>query len=137
MKYCYLALQILFLLWPFLFSPQMHHWKGDKYFYKKYLFAEAITQSLCLVVGVVMLFVAEKFMLYVFVTQLFLATVILSCCQWKAKKNYFNELTNNILENNLVDLDVLEIRNYLLKKYDTVYSIDDIKKSVARIQNNK
>lgn len=137
MQYCYLALQILFLLWPFLFSPQMHRWKGDKYFYRKYLFAEAITQSLCLVVGVVMLFVAEKFMLYVFLIQLFLATVILSCCQWKAKKNYFNELTNNILENNLVDLDVLEIRNYLLKKYDTVYSIDDIKKCVARIKNNK
>ena len=50
-----------------------------------------------------------------------------------AKKRYFNELFNFIKENNLFLVDAKESRNYLLKKYEKLYEIDDIEKCLLKI----
>ena len=43
---------------------------------------------------------------------------------------------NKIKENNLLLVDAKEIKNYLLKKYEQVYFIDDIEKCLLKIKNN-
>ena len=135
MEYACLILQIIFILGTFLFRTNDRYLvKYDEY-YKECLFIELITQGVCIVANCVLIFVTKKLMVYVLAIQVLLMSLILVFYSKKAKKKYFNELTYIIKENNLLLVDAREIKNYLLKKYEQVYFVDDIEKCLLRINN--
>lgn len=133
MEYICLILQIIFILGTFIFRTNDRYLVKYDECYKKYLFVELITQGMCVVANCVIIFVIKEFMIYVLAIQVILMSLILVFYSRKAKKKYFNELINIIKENNLSLNDAKEIKNYLLKKYEQIYFIDDIEKCLLKI----
>ncbi len=133
MEYVCLILQIIFILGTFLFRTNDRYLVKYNKYYKKYLIVELITQGMCIVANCVFIFVIKELMIYVLTIQVVLMSLILVFYSKKTKKIYFNELINIIKENNLLLVDAKEIKNYLLKKYEQVYFIDDIEKCLLKI----
>ena len=131
MQYVCLILQIILILGTFLTNDR-YLVKYNKY-YKKYLIVELITQGMCIVANCVLIFVIKELMIYAVAIRVVLMSLILVFYSRKTKKIYFNELINIIKENNLLLVDAKEIKNYLLKKYEQVYFIDDIEKCLLKI----
>lgn len=136
MEYVCLILQIIFILGIFLFKTNDRYLVKYNEYYKKYLIVEMITQGMCFVANCVIIFIIKELMIYVLAVQVVLMSLILVFYSRKAKKRYFNELINIIKENNLLLVDVKEIKNYLLKKYEQLHFIDDIEKCLFKIKNN-
>ncbi|MDY4788029.1 MAG: hypothetical protein SO253_01770 [Bacilli bacterium] len=136
MEYILLILQIIFILAIFILNTNDRYLVIYDEFYKKYLIVELITQGACVIANCIIIFVLKEVMIYVLFIQIILMSLILSFYSRKAKKRYFDELINIIIENNLLHVDVKEIRHYLLEKYEQVYFIDDIEKSLIKIRKN-
>ena len=60
---------------------------------------------------------------------------VLILYSWKAKKLYFKELTDIILENDLSSMDAKKIKHFLLEKYEKIYFLEDIEKCLNSIEN--
>lgn len=133
MEYVYLMLQILFALGTVFFKTNDRYLVECDKCYKQYLIVELITQSLCFVANCVLIFVLKEFMVYVLIIHITLMSLILILYSLKAKKIYFNELTDLIKENDLLFADAEEIRRILLNKYERLFFIDDIKKCLQKI----
>ncbi len=133
MEYVCLILQIIFILGTIIFRTNDRYLvKYDEY-YKKYLIAESIAQGICIVVNCVIVFVIKELMIFVLAIQVILMALILILYSRKAKKRHFCELINIIKENKLLLVDAKEIKNYLLKKHEQIYFIDDIEKCLLKI----
>ena len=133
MEYVCLILQIIFIIGIFLFKTNDRYLVKYNEYYKKYLIVELIAQGMCFVANCVIIFIIKELMIYVLATQVLLMSLILVFYSRKSKKKYFDELINIIKENNLLFKDAKEIKNYLLKKYEQVYFIDDIEKCLLKI----
>lgn len=133
MEYICLILQIIFIIGIFLFKTNDRYLVKYNEYYKKYLIVELIAQGMCFTANCAIIFIIKEFMIYVLAIQVILMSLILVFYSRKAKKKYFNELINIIKENNLSLNDAKEIKNYLLKKYEQIYFIDDIEKCLLKI----
>lgn len=137
MEYVYLILQILFALGTVFFKTNDRYLVEYDRYHKGYLIVELIAQSVCIVANIVLIFVLKDFMVYVLIMHILLMSLILILYSLKAKKIYFNELTGLIKENDLLFADAEEIRRHLLKKYERLFFIDDIKKCLRKINNTE
>ncbi len=136
MEYICLILQIMFILGIFVFKTNDRYLVVNDKCYKKYLIIELITQGMCVIANIIIMFITKEIMIYVLVIHIILMGLILIFYSNKAKKIYFNELINIIKKNNLLFTEAAEIRKYLLKKYNQVYFIDDIENCLLKIKNN-
>ena len=73
-------------------------------------------------------------MVYILVIHVILVGVIFIFYRNKAKKIYFEELINIIIENDLQSVDSKEIRKILLEKYEKVYFVEDIEKCISTLK---
>ncbi len=137
MEYIFLILQIMFILGIFVFKTNDRYLVVTDKCYKKYLIIELITQGVCVIANIIIMFITKEIMIYVLVIHIILMGLILIFYSNKAKKIYFNELINIIKKDNLLFTEAAEIRKYLLKKYNQVYFIDDIENCLLKIKNNK
>ena len=141
MEYVCLILQIIFILGIFLFKTNDRYLVKYNEYYKKYLIVEMVIQGMCFIANCVIIFIIKELMIYVIAVQVVLMSLILVFYSRKAKKGYFNELINIIKENNLLLVDVKEIKNYLLKKYEQLHFIDDIaeflRKKIEQVEIEK
>lgn len=135
MEYVYLILQIIFMLGIFIFKTNDKYLVSYNEFYKKYLIVALITQVMCIVANLIILFVIKEIMIYILLTQIILVGIILSFYSNKAKKIYFDELLNIIVTNDLQSIDSKEIKKILLVKYEKVYFVEDIEKCKNHIKN--
>lgn len=135
MEYVYLILQIIFMLGIFIFKTNDKYLVSYNEFYKKYLIVALITQVMCIVANLIILFVIKEIMIYILLTQIILVGIILSFYSNKAKKIYFDELLNIIVANDLQSIDSKEIKKILLVKYEKVYFVEDIEKCKNHIKN--
>ena len=123
----------MFILGIFVFKTNNRYLVVTDKCYKKYL----ITQGMCVIANIIIMFITKEIMIYVLVIHIILMGLILIFYSNKAKKIYFNELINIIKKDNLLFTEAAEIRKYLLKKYNQVYFIDDIENCLLKIKNNK
>lgn len=128
-------LQILFLLCTVFLPTGDNYLLGSKENYKIYLLIEIITQGLCTITNIVILFIIKKIAVYILVLHVILMGLIKFGFSIRGKKIYFKELTDMIVGNNLLTKSPLEIRNYLLKKYEKVFFIEDIKKCLQNLND--
>lgn len=128
MEYVYLIFQIILMLGIFIFKTNDRYLVNYNEFYKKYLIVELITQVICVVANVIILFVIKEIMIYILLTHIILMGIILIFYSNKAKKLYFDELLNIIVANDLQSIDSKEIKKILLVKYEKVYFVEDIEK---------
>lgn len=135
MEYISLMLQILFLLCTVFLPTGDNYLLGSKENYKIYLLIEIITQGLCTITNIVILFIIKKIAVYILVLHVILMGLIKFGFSIRGKKIYFKELTDMIVGNNLLTKSPLEIRNYLLKKYEKVFFIEDIKKCLQNLND--
>lgn len=135
MEYVYLILQIILMLGIFIFKTNDRYLVNYNEFYKKYLIVELITQVMCVVANVIILFVIKEIMIYILLTHIILMGIILIFYSNKAKKLYFDELLNIIVSNDLQSIDSKEIKKILLVKYEKVYFVEDIEKCKNHIKN--
>lgn len=135
MEYVYLILQIILMLGIFIFKTNDRYLVNYNEFYKKYLIVELITQVMCIVANVIILFVIKEIMIYILLTHIILMGIILVFYSNKAKKLYFDELLNIIVANDLQSIDSKEIKKILLVKYEKVYFVEDIEKCKNHIKN--
>lgn len=134
MEYVCLALQIILILGTFIFKTNDRYLVNYDEFYKKYLIVELITQVMCLVVNVIIMFVIKEIMIYILATHVILMSMILVFYSRKAKKRYFDELLNIIVANDLQSIDPKEIKKILLEKYEKAYFDEDIEKCKNHIK---
>ena len=135
MEYVCLILQIIFIIGICLFKTNDRYLVNYNEFYKKYLIVELITQVMCIVANVIILFVIKEIMIYILLTHIILMGIILVFYSNKAKKLYFDELLNIIVANDLQSIDSKEIKKILLVKYEKVYFVEDIEKCKNHIKN--
>lgn len=135
MEYVYLILQIILILGTFIFKTNDRYLVNYNEFYKKYLIVELITQVMCVVANVIILFVIKEIMIYILAIHVILMSMILAFYSRKAKIRYFNELLNIIVSNDLQLTDSKEIKKILLVKYEKVYFVEDIEKCKNHIKN--
>lgn len=135
MEYVYLILQIILMIGIFIFKTNDRYLVNYNEFYKKYLIVELITQVMCVVANVIILFVIKEIMIYILLTHIILMGIILIFYSNKAKKLYFDELLNIIIANDLQSIDSEEIKKILLVKYEKVYFVEDIEKCKNHIKN--
>lgn len=135
MEYVYLILQIILMIGIFIFKTNDRYLVNYNEFYKKYLIVELITQVMCFVANVIILFVIKEIMIYILLTHIILMGIILIFYSNKAKKLYFDELLNIIVANDLQSIDSKEIKKILLVKYEKVYFVEDIEKCKNHIKN--
>ena len=135
MEYIFLMLQILFLLCTVFLPTGDNYLLGSKENYKIYLLIEIIIQGLCTITNIVILFIIKKIAVYILVLHVILMGLIKFGFSIRGKKIYFKELTDMIVGNNLLTKSPLEIRNYLLKKYEKVFFIEDIKKCLQNLND--
>ena len=128
-------LQILFLLCTVFLPTGDNYLLGSKENYKIYLLIEIIIQGLCTITNIVILFIIKKIAVYILVLHVILMGLIKFGFSIRGKKIYFKELTDMIVGNNLLTKSPLEIRNYLLKKYEKVFFIEDIKKCLQNLND--
>ena len=126
----------MFIRGIFIFKTNDRYLVTTDECYKKYLILELITQGMCVIANIINMFIKKEIMIYVLVIHIILMGLILIIYSNKAKKIYFNELINIIKENNLLFTEAVEIRKYLLERYNQVYFIDDIEKCLLKIKNN-
>ena len=136
MEYVCLTLQILLILGIFIFKTNDRYLVNYNEFYRKYLIVELITQVMCFVANVIILFIMKEIMIYILATHIILMGIILIFYSNKAKKIYFDELLNIIVANDLQSIDSKEIKKILLVKYEKVYFVEDIEKCKNHIKNN-
>lgn len=123
------------MLGIFIFKTNDRYLVNYNEFYKKYLIVELITQVMCVVANVIILFVIKEIMIYILLTHIILMGIILIFYSNKAKKLYFDELLNIIVSNDLQSIDSKEIKKILLVKYEKVYFVEDIEKCKNHIKN--
>lgn len=136
MEYVCLILQIILILGTFIFKTNDRYLVNYNEFYKKYLIVELITQVMCVVANVIILFVIKEIMIYILAIHVILMSMILAFYSRKAKIRYFNELLNIIVSNDLQLIDSKEIKKILLVKYEKVYFVEDIEKCKNHIKNS-
>ena len=136
MEYVYLIFQIILMLGIFIFKTNDRYLVNYNEFYKKYLIVELITQVICVVANVIILFVIKEIMIYILLTHIILMGIILIFYSNKAKKLCFDELLNIIVANDLQSIDSKEIKKILLVKYEKVYFVEDIEKCKNHIKNS-
>ncbi|MBQ2892390.1 MAG: hypothetical protein IJE45_05810 [Bacilli bacterium] len=135
MEYVCLIFQIILLLGIFIFKTNDRYLVNSNEFYKKYLIVELITQGICVVANVIILFLMKEIMIYILIMHIILMGIILIFYSNKAKKLYFDELLNIIVANDLQSIDSREIKKILLVKYEKVYFVEDIEKCKNHIKN--
>ena len=135
MEYICLVLQIIFFIVTFFLPTNDRFLVEFNHIYKKYLVVESIVQGLCLICNIVLIFIMKEIMLYILVLHIFLMVCVLILYSWKAKKLYFKELTDIILENDLSSMDAKKIKHFLLEKYEKIYFLEDIEKCLNSIEN--
>ncbi|MEI3505175.1 MAG: hypothetical protein V8Q77_02675 [Bacilli bacterium] len=96
MEYIFLILQIMFILGIFVFKTNNRYLVVTDKCYKKYLIIELITQGMCVIANIIIMFITKEIMIYVLVIHIILMGLILIFYSNKAKKIYFNELINII-----------------------------------------
>ena len=114
MEYGYLIVLIVqssFLLLT-IFSTNDRYLGNYNEFYKKYLIVELITQVMCIVANLIILFLMKEIMIYILAAHIILMGIILEFYSNKAKKLYFDELLNIIVANDLQSIDSKEIKKY-------------------------
>ena len=136
MEYVCLILQIILILGTFIFKTNDRYLVNYNEFYKKYLIVELITQVMCVVTNVIILFAIKEIMIYILAIHVILMSMILAFYSRKAKIRYFNELLNIIVANDLQSIDSKEIKKILLVKYEKVYFVEDIEKCKNHIKNS-
>lgn len=136
MEYVCLILQIILILGIFIFKTNDRYLVNYNEFYKKYLIVELITQVMCVVANVIILFAIKEIMIYILAIHVILMSMILAFYSRKAKIRYFNELLNIIVANDLQSIDSKEIKKILLVKYEKVYFVEDIEKCKNHIKNS-
>ena len=102
MEYIFLILQIMFILGIFVFKTNDRYLVVTDKCYKKYLIIELITQGMCVIANIIIMFITKEIMIYVLVIHIILMGLILIFYSNKAKKIYFNELINIIKKDNLL-----------------------------------
>lgn len=130
MEYGFIICQIILIS---LTSPRDMYLSSVQGYYKRCLYTEIIIQGLCIVVNVINLFVYKEIIPHVLFLDIILVGVIDIFYSQKAKQVYFKELTNLILENNLLSMDAREIKYYLLKEYGQVHYTEDIDICLSKI----
>ena len=136
MEYICLILQILFLLGTIFLPAKDRYLINCNLNYKNYLIVEIITQGLCIIANIIIIFIIKEVMIYIFAMHIILTSLVLILYSRKGKKIYFEELINIIVENDLMSIDSKKIKNYLLEKYGKVYFVEDIEKCIIHIKNN-
>ena len=136
MEYVYLIFQIILMLGIFIFKTNDRYLVNYNEFYKKYLIVELITQVMCVVANLIILFLMKEIMIYILIMHIILMGIILIFYSNKAKKLYFNELLNIIVANDLQSIDSKKIKKILLVKYEKVYFVEDIEKCKNHIKNS-
>lgn len=136
MEYVCLIFQIILILGIFIFKTNDRYLVNYNEFYKKYLIVELITQVMCVVANVIILFAIKEIMIYILAIHVILMSMILAFYSRKAKIRYFNELLNIIVANDLQSIDSKEIKKILLVKYEKVYFVEDIEKCKNHIKNS-
>lgn len=129
-------LQILFVLLSIVLRNN-GYLVSSKDCYKKYSIVGLIVQGLCVVANfVIMITIKEiKIMKYPLVLQIILMGIIDIFYSVKAKKLYFQKLTNFIVNDNLLSFSAKEIKYYLLVNYGEVYFVEEIEKCINSIAN--
>ena len=132
-KYGYLIIQLSFLLVTILPTTDRYLVNSDMY-YKKSKITAIIVQGFCIVANVINVFIIKEIMVYILVIHVILVGVIFIFYRNKAKKIYFEELIDIIIENDLQSVDSKEIRKILLEKYEKVYFVEDIEKCISTLK---
>ena len=137
MEYICLMLQIVLLLGNKFLPPNDPYLVSSNKIYRNYLIVEIIVQVLCIIANVILLFVFKKIMPYVLVLHVILMGLIKSYFCIKAKITHFQELERILKKEKekILTFSSIEIRKYLLEKYEQVYSIKDIEKCLSKINN--
>ncbi len=128
-----LLFQVIFLLMTIFFNNGQGFLLYDEKIFKNYILFETIFQSIGIVANIVMAFVDKHVMIFILFAGCILYTLINVFFSIKAKRKYFSDLENYIVEEKLQSLDAVEIRRYLLEKYQQVYCVDDIKKCLSKL----
>ena len=134
MEYGCLIVQSTFLLLTLIPTNDRYLVEYNE-FYKKYLIVELITQVMCIVANLIILFLMKEIMIYIVIMHIMLMGEILIFYSNKAKKLYFDELLNIIVANNLQAVDSREIKKILLENYGKLYFVEDIEKCKNHIKN--
>lgn len=133
MEYICLIFQIIFLLGT-VFLPT-----GDTYLvefkkiYKNYLIFAIIAQMLCFIANIIILFIFKKIMICILFLYIILTVLIKSSFSILSKNKYYKELKEMIIEERLESCAPNEIGRYLLEKFERVYFIKDIEKSLIKM----
>lgn len=128
-----LLFQVIFLFMTIFFNNGQGVLLYDKKIFKNYILFETIFQSIGIVANIVMAFVDKFVMIFILFAGCILYALINVFFSIKAKRKYFSDLEKYIVEEKLQTFDAVEIRRYLLEKYQQVYYVDDIKKCLAKL----
>ena len=137
MEYYYIFfIQILIILLSIVLRNN-GYLVSSKDCYKKYSIVGLIIQGLCFIANVVIMIAIKEIeiMTYVLVLQIILMGIIDIFYSVKAKKLYFQKLTNFIVNDNLLSFSAKEIKYYLLVNYGEIYFVEEIEKCIDSITN--
>ena len=132
MEYICLIFQTVFLLATVFLPVGYTHLVGSKKLYKTYLLFEIISQGLCLIANIILFFVFKEIMVYVLCFDVVISGLINLIFTIYSSNKHYKELEKIILEEGLKNFTSQEIRNYLLEKFKTIYSIKDIEKCLIK-----
>lgn len=71
MEYIFLILQIMFILGIFVFKTNDRYLVVTDKCYKKYLIIELITQGMCVIANIIIMFITKEIMIYVDLSKFF------------------------------------------------------------------
>lgn len=134
MEYFCLIFQTALLL-ATIFLPTGHEYLVVyKKIYKTHLLVQTIMQTALIFFNVIVLFVNKDFMRCVLFIHFILSCFVIVGFDIKAKRVYFKELEKRLREDKLLAYDSGVIRRFLAKKYDHIYSVKDIDKTISKIK---
>lgn len=76
MEYIFLILQIMFILGIFVFKTNDRYLVVTDKCYKKYLIIELITQGMCVIANIIIMFITKEIMIYGLVIHIILMGLI-------------------------------------------------------------
>lgn len=137
MEYIYIVLQMLAIVITVIIPPRLIYLLHINKIYKSYLIVGTTIQVVFVFVNVIFLFQLKECMLFVFVLHIITIGLTTLICNFIAKGMYFNDLQSKIIENNLLGRSSLDIRHYLLEKYNSLYFLKEIEKCISKMQKTK
>ena len=135
MEYLCLSFQIIFILGTiFLPIGEIYLVHCNK-LYKKHLIIVLFVQILCIIFGIISLFIQPKIVICLLAMQIILSGLVKIFFSLKAKRVVLDELKNRIVEKNIMNMSSNDIRKILIEEYKQVYFIEDIEKCLTKINN--